>query len=504
MRTNTRKFRLALTALTLVALLLGLGVGSVSADPGTVYVATDGTDGLGCGTAPENACQTIQYAIGNRAVAGNTISVAPGNYGGGIQVNKPNLTIKSSDGAAQTVIQFAPSGVASIISGIAVSTEGVTIQGFKITGFSCGILLDGPASADNCTIKNNIIENNGEGIWIWTDNNQILGNDILDNRWTTSGIHLTEGASGNVIHFNNIVGNSVEPLGSYVNSYAYVGHYGVYNANPTESVTATHNWWGDASGPKHGPFDAGTDTDCERPREGGWNCGVCNENLDGAGDKVSYSVDYCPWLEAGVEEVHSEPVSGTATITDTATGGDVTINATTGTTHTVTTAKYKSNPGGDHTFKSTGYYDVHLSDKTGVASLTIEFCPATEDTVIYYWNGTAWVACSNQVFNPGTGCVVVTITAATDPNLDYLTGGPFASGYTPAPVGGITLPSDPIRLLAPWLGLAALMVMGVAALVLDFLSFPTILMASEFRDELPRLIQEAGHEAVQIRHRTDG
>jgi len=156
------------------------------------------------------------------------------------------------------------------------------------------------------------------------------------------------------------------------------------------------------------------------------------------GVKGATSVFFTPAGGTGVEESKTEIVTGDGTVdaSDTVTGiGDISINAAGD--HTVTTAKYEGNPGGTPTFQSSGnYYDVHLDDDTGVNSLTINFCPATEGQVIYYWNGTSWVAASNQAF--AGGCITVTITATTTPRLADLTGAVFGSSApAPAPpVGG--------------------------------------------------------------------
>ena len=168
MRTNTRKFRLALTSLTLV---LGLGVGIVSADPGTVYVdGTQGTDQSGCGTAPgAAACKTIQYAIDNIAVAGDTINVAAGTYNERVTVNKP-LTLL---GANAGIPGYGTRGPESIVDAddpdaptwtcaFFIQSSNVTIDGFKTIDADEGIHVacDQPSWGDreNVVIKNNYID----------------------------------------------------------------------------------------------------------------------------------------------------------------------------------------------------------------------------------------------------------------------------------------------------------------------------------------------------------
>jgi len=163
-----------------------------------------------------------------------------------------------------------------------------------------------------------------------------------------------------------------------------------------------------------------------------------------------------------VEESKTETITGSGTMEDTTTGGDVSIDATG--KHTITTAKYEDNPGGSPTFEATGdYYDVHLDDDTDVNSLTIEFCPAAPDTVVYYWaeSSLSWEACSDQTYEDG--CIVVTITDSTFPSLSDLMGLPFAPGTPPPPpyvgaVGGETYPVNKLAILAPWIALVMLFI----------------------------------------------
>ena len=187
--------------------------------------------------------------------AGGTVHVLKGKYDGGINVNKANVTIQSTDGPEVTIVDDPGD------NGFVVTEPGVTIDGFTITGFDggmtsplpensghspefgqlvsgCGIILEGDASAGNCTIKNNIIENNGHGILVHTDNNQILYNNILNNSpMIDSGIHLSADASGNETHCNNIEGNL---MGVAKETGDADGAFG----QVVGTVNAANNYWG--------------------------------------------------------------------------------------------------------------------------------------------------------------------------------------------------------------------------------------------------------------------
>jgi hypothetical protein len=207
---------------------------------------------------------TIQQGV-DAVCDGGTVHVLPGEYDGGIAVNKTGVTIESTDGPHITIVQNVYD------NGFVVTAQGVIIDGFKITGFDggttspspegtrhspqnykysgCGIILAGVESADNCTIRNNIIENNCEGILIFTDNNQILYNKILSNISPGSGIHLSSCASGNEIHCNNIAGNL--DWGVAKEEYDFCGVPGIDRG----SVDASKNYWGCSGGPGTGGCD---------------------------------------------------------------------------------------------------------------------------------------------------------------------------------------------------------------------------------------------------------
>jgi parallel beta-helix repeat protein len=131
-----------------------------------------------------------------------------------------------------------PEGLEQIIiegCGIKLGSGGVCgamVSDNIVTNHHEGVHVD--ENSRNTTIQNNEIRDNDHGVWVEGDDNQILRNDILNNKMMDSGIHLTETAEGNIIHCNNIVGN---------------WPYGVCNENADEAVNATGNWWGCIEGP---------------------------------------------------------------------------------------------------------------------------------------------------------------------------------------------------------------------------------------------------------------
>jgi len=391
-----------------------------------------------------NAPSGVEISYNTINTTGNaSMGISVGAAGAtGLTISNNSFTAEAGDGSiwGPNVADVTVSNNTLSGGSYAVQFSGVTgtsaISNNTISGYtgSGGIVISNGAGTSGLAISHNNISSCSNGIYFaeycaeGTAANMttvtVIGNTISDS--TNDAIKVGDGAhvlaSNFTIIFNNISGSL----------------YGLENAHSTQQVTAENNWWGNASGPYHP-----------------------TTNPTGTGDEVSANVDYDPWLGAELTEVKSETITGSGTMEDTPTGGDVTIDATGD--HTITTAKYEDNPGGTPTFQATGdYYDVHLDDDTGVNSLTIEFCPADEDTVIYYWDGTSWRRASNQSYS--NGCIVVTITAFTFPSLSDLTGLPFASGtpYPPPAVGGTVYPVNKVSILMPWIGLALLLALAGA------------------------------------------
>jgi len=148
--------------------------------------------------------------------------------------------------------------------------------------------------SDNALISNNKIDGAREGgiSFVGSDGATISGNTITNvagEGWSVGALSLKDGPS-NVEAFNNtIYGNDGNwsgyngtghgigidgtPSNIYLNYnkiYDNAG-YGIYNYSGI-TIDATHNWWGDKSGPNHSTL-----------------------NTTGIGDKVSDNVKFCPW-----------------------------------------------------------------------------------------------------------------------------------------------------------------------------------------------------------------
>ncbi len=114
----------------------------------------------------------------------------------------------------------------------------------------------------------------------------------------------------------------------------------------------------------------------------------------------------------------------------------ITMTKTAGAIATVTTARFSGNPGGQASFESRGFFDIHLDNPATVTQLVIEFCPATNPPGVFFWDGSAWRSVSSQV--AASNCISVTVSATTFPNLNDLSGQFFGVG------GNITGGDPPI------------------------------------------------------------
>jgi len=144
----------------------------------------------------------IQWAVDNASVE-DTIVVRDGVYVENVVVNK-KLTIKSENGSAYCIVDGSGSDVFTL------EADGIRIEGFTITGGYNGIYI---CSNNNTIINNDISSNNWEGIDIRYSNNNIISkNNISSNN--DHGIDLCY-SNNNSISENNICSNNDEGIYLY-------------------------------------------------------------------------------------------------------------------------------------------------------------------------------------------------------------------------------------------------------------------------------------------------
>ena len=137
--------------------------------------------------------EKIQWAV-NHASAGDTIIVRDETYYESITVSK-QLTIKSENGPENCIVNGTGSDVFTL------EADGIRIEGLTITGGRRGIYI----LSNNNTIINNNISNNWDGIELDnSNNNSISNNNIGSNKW--NGIFLYY--SNNNIISNNIISSN--------------------------------------------------------------------------------------------------------------------------------------------------------------------------------------------------------------------------------------------------------------------------------------------------------
>lgn len=146
-----------------------------------------------------------------------------------------------------------------------------------------GIYADGSPGSGHITLVNSTLRSNGAvnyaGLWVQVASNVSISNTgIYSNAYgvrnnaSASTIQIADADiySNTFGVWNNASANSISI--THTNIYSN-SSYGVYNSSVVLTIVATHNWWGDASGPYHSTSNPG-----------------------GTGDQVSDRVTFTPWL----------------------------------------------------------------------------------------------------------------------------------------------------------------------------------------------------------------
>ncbi|MBU0497084.1 MAG: right-handed parallel beta-helix repeat-containing protein [Candidatus Thermoplasmatota archaeon] len=192
-----------------------------------IYVDDDNTQGPWNGTQ-EHPYQTIQDGI-HHAYEGWTIYVYNGTYNEHVIINKtinldgenPQTTIIDAEGTGHCVVISAPS---VRVSGFTIQNSGtepfdagiktlslnsnVTIQNNIIQNNTLGIFLNYAYAQSGNIVKDNLIHNNIDGLYIhWANNNQITNNIIIYNH--------DDGIEFEATQTSHIIGNRIEHNGDY-------------------------------------------------------------------------------------------------------------------------------------------------------------------------------------------------------------------------------------------------------------------------------------------------
>ena len=232
MRTN-KKFRLVLSALMLVALLLSVfGAVPVWAAYDDTYVDDD-ADPAYSDTDGDDQFETIQAAIDNTN-SGGTVHVAPGMYPEQLTIDKSLTLIGDPGDAAPGPGLNAPildgGGVVGSAITIVGGVSNVTIKGFEIHnyrnrtlgeawttgGIGSGILAWDSVPIDDVTVRDNymhdlgwsavLVGNEGQAL----HDNWLVEDNVVDD-WAAYGIELTNAQNSSVIQ--NVITGGTDILG---------------------------------------------------------------------------------------------------------------------------------------------------------------------------------------------------------------------------------------------------------------------------------------------------
>ncbi len=385
---------------------------------------------------------TIQEAI-DAAGSGDTIMVAAGEYTAFLVEARENISIIGVEGATVVTTNLYTDlpeiGKAWVLAAMYgsqnINIEGINFDGTSVSGnpVAVGIAyVDSTGAITGLTVENIVATSLGAGVAIigdvGTSTVEITGATIANN--DNAGIYVN-GGSNLEAHFNEIIDNT---------------EVGVLN-DGGGTVDATYNWWGDASGPLH------------------------QTNPLGRGNAVAGDVDFKPWLGSAPETLKTETVTnGTVDAKDEAdtevlVSGTATVtisNLVIKGTATATMAEYASSlylttsddlvgcgaPASldfvalSDEFKQLNVFrDVRVSNTTPGTEIEIrlyytndEITGFNETTLrLFWWDGTAWVPCSDGDVNTAStegysGYMWATVTATTRPSLTDLDGTPWG-GY---------------------------------------------------------------------------
>ncbi|HUK84554.1 MAG TPA: NosD domain-containing protein, partial [Candidatus Acidoferrum sp.] len=152
---------------------------------------------------------TITSAV-NHASQGATIEVKEGVYNENIQINK-SLTLEGQDSKNTIIIGNGGPNEPAVLT---LAAPSIKVSGFTIESANSSILSQNALGiniqGDNCTINDNIIENNYMGIFCSLQSFTSITNNFITSS-VKDGIRFYAGSLNNISN-NSIVGNAVSGI----------------------------------------------------------------------------------------------------------------------------------------------------------------------------------------------------------------------------------------------------------------------------------------------------
>ena len=223
MLNNQRGFVIS-TAMAAVLVLLAGGANAGAPPPITVRCVPNVSINPGCVVA----YSTISLAVTN-ALSGDAIFVGPGTYNESVTISTPGLSLFGAQ--AGNDARLDRHGAESIVNGMGspafiVSADYVVIDGFTVTGgtataanaYPGGILVGSTSAAIQwAQVLNNVIEENGTGVYLGKANSPLVEHNLLRNNNTGAGMWVGLGIVSNgvtfpVINENELTGNKMAAI----------------------------------------------------------------------------------------------------------------------------------------------------------------------------------------------------------------------------------------------------------------------------------------------------
>ncbi|MDO8516850.1 MAG: NosD domain-containing protein, partial [Nanoarchaeota archaeon] len=186
---------------------------SSTTKPYVCAAAMDSAGNIGYSNVNSNQFKissTIQGAI-DSANPGDTIQVGAGSYTENLIVNK-SLNLKGASSSSVTINALSSSDNVFTVTANSVNISGFTISGANVAT-TAGIYINGGVTF--CNISNNILTNNGDGIWLGSgsNHNTFMNNNVSNNLWQGFEVYISRDNT-----FTNNTANSNANYGFKIDS----------------------------------------------------------------------------------------------------------------------------------------------------------------------------------------------------------------------------------------------------------------------------------------------